>query len=162
MDILCSLTKKYIKGSFAKHSQSASSYRAKLLGMLAIRLFLLAIEAHYMVAGDKTQVFCDNIGAIYTFQRRSQRVTSGTKNADIQRILRQIQGRMTSSITSKHVCAHQDKSKKRSALSIAAQLNCRCDDLVKSAIYEAMMDAPGPAQGYVLPLEDACVFINDV
>ena len=24
------------------------------------------------------------------------------------------------------------------------------------------MDAPGPAQGYVLPLEDACVFINDV
>ena len=25
-----------------------------------------------------------------------------------------------------------------------------------------MMEVPGPAQGYVLPLEDACVFINDV
>ena len=25
-----------------------------------------------------------------------------------------------------------------------------------------MMDVPGPAQRYVLPLEDACVFINDV
>ena len=69
---------------------------------------------------------------------------------------------MKSPLASKHVRAHQDDSKKRSTLSIEAQLNCRCDDLAKTAIYEAMMDVPGPAQGYVLPLEDACVFINDV
>ena len=86
--IMCSSTKKYVKGSFAEHSQSASSYRGKLLGMLAIHLFLLAIKEHYMVEGDKNQIFCDNLRAIYTFQRRSQRVTSGEKNADIQRVLR--------------------------------------------------------------------------
>ena len=51
--ILCSLTKWYVKGLFSRHSQSASSYRGELLGMLAIHLFLLAIEEHYMVAGDK-------------------------------------------------------------------------------------------------------------
>ena len=129
--------------------------------MLAIHLFLLAIEEHYMVEGDKNQIFCDNLGAIYTFQQRSQRVTSGAKNVDIQRVLRRIQNRMTSPLTSKHVRAHQDDSKKRSTLLIEAQRNCRCDDLAKAAIYEAMMDVPGPAQGYVLPLEDACVFINN-
>ena len=69
---------------------------------------------------------------------------------------------MTSPLTSKHVCAHQDDSKKGSALSIEKQLNCHCDDLANAAIYKAMMNAPGPAQGYVLPLEDACVFINEV
>ena len=125
---MCSLTKRYVKGSFAKYSQLASSYRGKLLGMLAIHLFLLAIKEHYMVTGDKNQIFCDNLGAIYTFQRRSQRVTSGAKNADIQRVLRQIQNRMTSPLTSKHARAHQDDGKKRLTLSIEAQLNCRCDD----------------------------------
>ena len=60
---------------------------------------------------------------------------------------------MTITLTSKHVRAHQNDNKQRSALLIEAQLNCRCDDLAKAAIYEAMMDVPGPAQGYVLPLE---------
>ena len=41
--IFCSTAMKYIKGSFAEHSPSASSYRGEVLGMLAIHLFLLAI-----------------------------------------------------------------------------------------------------------------------
>ena len=49
--------------------------------MLATHLFLLAIKEHYMVAGDKNQVFCDNLWAVYTFQWCSQRVTPGAKNA---------------------------------------------------------------------------------
>ena len=88
--IFCSTAMKYIKGSFAEHSPSASRYRGKLLGMLAIHLFLFAIEEHYMMSGNSNQVFWENLGAIYTFERRSQRVTSGAKNADIQRFLRRI------------------------------------------------------------------------
>ena len=69
---------------------------------------------------------------------------------------------MTGTLTSNHVRAHQDDSKQRSALSIIAQLNYRCGDLAKAAIYEAMMEVPSPTQGFILPLEDTCVFVNDV
>ena len=121
--ILCSRSNKHTKGSFTEHSPSASSYRGELLGMLDIHLFLLAIEEHYMVSGNSNQVFCNNLGAIYTFQRCSQRVTLGANNADLQRVLRRIQERMTSSLDAKHVRSHQDDRKQRSALSIEAQLN---------------------------------------
>ena len=130
--------------------------------MLAIHLFILTIEEHYMVSGDINKVLCNNLGAIYTFKRPSQRVTSRAKNADVQRVLRQIQGLMTSTRDSKHVCAHQDESKLRSALSIESQLNCRCDDLAKAAVCEAMTEVAGPSQEYILPLENICVFIDDV
>ena len=119
--------------------------------MLAIHLFILTIEEHYMVSGDINKVLCNNLGAIYTFKRPSQRVTSRAKNADVQRVLRRIQGLMTSTLDSKHVCAHQDGIKRRSALSIKAQLNCRCDNLDKADVCEAMTEVPGLSQGYASP-----------
>ena len=69
---------------------------------------------------------------------------------------------MTSSPDSKHVQAHQDGSKRQSALSIEAQLNCHCGDLAKAAVCEAMFEVPGTSQSYILPLEDLSIFIDDV
>ena len=62
--------KKFLKGSFVKHfnSDSESSYQEKLLGMLAIHLFLLAIEEYYNVQGNNSKIYCDNKGTIFTSQ----------------------------------------------------------------------------------------------
>ena len=55
--------------------------------MLAIRLFLLAAEEYYGVISDGNKVCCNNKGALYTFAKKSKQVSSGTKNADINRVL---------------------------------------------------------------------------
>ena len=45
--LACKVTKRQIGGTFVEVSPSADSYREELLGMLAIRLFLLAVEEYY-------------------------------------------------------------------------------------------------------------------
>ena len=53
----------------------AGSYRGELLGMLAIRVFLLAVESFYGVAAPKhanNRVSCDNKSALYTFEKKSK------------------------------------------------------------------------------------------
>ena len=80
---------------------------------------------------------CDNKGAIYTVEKTGKTVPAGSKNADIQRVLRRIKARMTGKQTRHHVKAHQDDHKRRSRLSLVAQLNCVCDDMAKDAVKEA-------------------------
>ena len=132
--ICCTATNQKIAGSLVERSEGASSYRGELLGMLAIHLLLHAVEILHQVRGTGTNVFCDNKGAIYTFSKKHKRVSSGTKNADIHRVLRRVQSRMASSQVHKHVKAHQDDYQRRHKLSLPARLNCECDDLAKAAI----------------------------
>ena len=122
--IYCVRTRRNVRGAFAERSESASSYRGKLLGMLAIYLFLLAVEESGGMEGGTAEVHCDNKGAIYTFETTGKWVPAGSKNADIQRVLRRIKARMKGKQARHHVKAHQDDYKQRSQLSLAAQLNC--------------------------------------
>ena len=46
----CRQTGRQIQGSLVEVSPSAGSYRGEMLGMLAIRLFLLAVEEYYTTA----------------------------------------------------------------------------------------------------------------
>ena len=68
---------------------------------------------------------------------------------------------MRSSHHHRHVKAHQDDYRRRDRLSLAAQLNCECDDLAKAAVIEAVFDDThgGIAERQMLPLEPARVFI---
>ena len=56
----------------AEWSTAAGSYRGKLLGMLAVRIFVLVAEEYYR-ASTKEQtgnsVSCDNMGALHTFTK---------------------------------------------------------------------------------------------
>ena len=130
--IYCTATKQKITGSLVESSEGASSYRGELLGMLAIHLFLHAVETLCQVTGTGTNVFCDNKGAIYTFSKKHRRVSTGTKNNDIHRVLRQVQSCMKSSQNHHHVEAYQDDHQRRHRLGLPAQLNCECDDLAKA------------------------------
>ncbi len=108
--------------------------------MLAIHLLLHAVEQFYQSAGEDNKIYCDNKGAIYTFSKQHKRVSAGSKNSDIQRVLRRVQAQMSSSHQHRHDKAHQDNYRRRNQLSLAAQLNCECNDLAKAAVIEAVFD----------------------
>ena len=145
--------------------------------MLAIRLFLLAVEEYHGVITKDNRICCDNKGALFTFEKKSKRVPSGKANTDIQRVLRSINARMKSNFVQQHAKAHQDEVKKWSQMTFVEKLNFRCDILAKEAIKEYLakeMDrlletvtngvtfAPDPYDKYMLPLEAACVYIEGV
>ena len=159
--LYCTATRNKLRGSLVEHSEDASSYRGELLGMLAIHLLLHAVEQFYHSAGEGNAIYCDNKGAIYTFSKQHKRVSAGSKNNDIQHVLRRIQAQMKSSHQHRHVKAHQDDYRRRDRLSLAAQLNCECDDLAKAAVIEAIFDDKhgGIDERQTLPLESARVFI---
>ena len=167
--VLCKQTGQKICGHLVERSPDASSYRGELLGMLAIRLFLLAVEEHFEVSSSDNGVCCDNKGALYTFGKKSKRVPSGKANTDIQRVLRSIQSRSRSSFRQHHVKAHQDEVKKWERMTLEEKLNYHCDDMAKKAIktYAATRgghdaDNSAEADRFSLPLEAARVFVDGV
>ena len=54
------LTRDQIGGTFVEISSSTDSFRGELLGMLAIRLFLLAVEEYYGAVTEGNDVCCDS------------------------------------------------------------------------------------------------------
>ena len=108
----CRQTGRRISGTLVEKSRSAGSYRGEMLGMLAIRLFLLAVEEYHGVITKDNRICCDNKGALVTFEKKSKRVPSGKSNTDIQRVMRTIYARTKSNFVQRHVKAHQDEVKK--------------------------------------------------
>ena len=158
----CKQTKRHISGTLVEYSDSVDSYRGECLGMLAIRLFLLAVEEYYGVITDGNKVCCDNKGALYTFAKKSKRVSSGAKNADIKRVIRTIEQRTQSSVVQHHVKGHQDEYIKRSKLSWEASWNCLCDKMAKKAINDYLrrvrngaMEPLDNKSCWMIPLETA-------
>ena len=73
----CRETGEFVAGTLVERSPWASSYRGELLGMLAIRLLLLAIEEYFDAVTEGNTSFCDNMGVIHTFEKESKRVPQG-------------------------------------------------------------------------------------
>ena len=67
--IACTQTKRQILGTLIECSGYVGSYRGELLGMLAIRLFLLAVEEYHNTISDGNEVCCDNKWALFTFEK---------------------------------------------------------------------------------------------
>ena len=130
----CRQSGRKISGTLVEVSPSADSYRGEMLGMLAIRLFLLAVEEYYGVITVDNKICCDNKGALFTFEKKSKRVPSGKANTDILRVLRTINSRTKSNFVQRHVKAHQDEVKKWRMLTFEEKLNFNCDKLAKEAI----------------------------
>lgn len=106
--VACRQTKRQIGGTLLTEiSSSTDSYRENILGILPIRLFLLAVEEFYGTVTTSNNICCDNKGALYIFERKSQCVPSSKANTDIQRVLRTIKGRSKSTYIQHHVQDHQ-------------------------------------------------------
>ena len=63
--IYCTETGLKMSGHFYERSQKAGSYRAELLGLLAIHTLLAALEEFYAIPPSKGKICCDNQGALY-------------------------------------------------------------------------------------------------
>ena len=130
--------------------------------MLAIRVFLLAVESFYGATAPghiNNKVSCDNKSALFTFEKKSKRVTSSSSNADVRRALREVNKLATNKYQLEHVKGHQDRCKKRKDLTLEARLNIKCDEMAKEAVRNAAQD---PARDWrqKLPLEHASVYIR--
>ena len=139
--------------------------------MLAIRLFLLAVEEYYGAVTEGNNVCCDSKSALFTFEKKSQRVPAGSANTDIQRVLRTIKYRSKSTYIQHHVKAHQDEKKPFHKLTFEEQQNYHCDNMAKEAIqgyltlmveYEMEGETYVPPDTSRLPLELATVTIAGV
>ena len=138
-----------------------------MLGMLAISLFLLAMEEYYGAISDTNNIRCDNKGALYTFEKKSNRVSSSKSNADIQQVLRTISSRMKSNYVQHHIRAYQDNIKTWINLTNKEQINSHCDSMAKSDIKahlnkhaEFMVEMPDTEPTDCLLLEGTRVLID--
>ena len=161
-------TRRYIAGTLVERSPWANSYRGELLGMLAIRLFLLALEEYCDAVGQGTGAFCDCKGVITTFEKKTKRVSSGSSNGDVLRVLRAIQARTRGIYHHQHVKGHQDDAQRLDNLKFEALLNTYCDTWAKNAIIEYITSSGIRSVGSIardlqkLPLEAASVYLKGV
>ena len=149
-----------MSGSLAEWSTPAGSYRGKLLGMLAIRVFLLALESFYRAVAPghaNNKVSCDNKSTLYTFEKKSKQVTLSSRNPDVRRSLREVNKQATNKYQLEHVKGHQDRCKKQKNLTLEARLNIECDGMTKGAVRSAAQD-PVRDWRQKLPLEYASVY----
>ena len=64
-----------------------------MLGILAVRGFLLAVEEHFGLAsdtGEGNKVACNNKGALFTFAKRDKKIPVVSCNVDILRALQEV------------------------------------------------------------------------
>ena len=82
-----------VKGSLADWSSFAGSYRGEILGMLAVQVFLLAIEEYFHKSGkvvEGNKVSCDNKGVLVTFDKKCKRISAASSNVDVRRALQEL------------------------------------------------------------------------
>ena len=96
-------------GSLAEWSSLAGSYRGEMLGMLAVRVFLLAVEEYFQQhgkVGEGNRVSCDNKGALMTFDKTDKRIPAASSNAGVRRALRELDRLSPASYKLEHVKGH--------------------------------------------------------
>ena len=157
------LTGKRVEGSLAEWSSLAGSYRGEMLGMLAVRVFLLAVEEYFQQrgkVGKGNKMACDNKGALTTFDKKDKRVPAASSNADARRALRELNRWSSTGYKLEHVKGHQDRNKRLNSLTLEARLNVKCNEMAKQAVRASVKPGMGPL-GQTLPLEKCSVFIGE-
>lgn len=160
------MTNKRWSCSFYELSDLANSYRAELLGLYSIHVFILALATYFdRLESSTVNVRCDNKGALRASSRKFKRIRPTSKCADILRAFRQLRENLSGiHIHYAHVPAHMDDLLAWDDLTLDQQLNVQCDSLAKRALAKAnttISDASAHPDTRLLPLEQTAVFIKD-
>ena len=132
--IVCTACQRTLWGSFFEVSQSAGSYRGKLLGLVAIHTFATAIAQYFSVTEILGKISCDNMAALNQASKNRKHVGIGVKHSDLHRTIRTLKHSARTGFRYVHVKAHQDKLKAWRELTLSEQLNVLCDGLANRAI----------------------------
>ena len=150
--------------SFYEVSENANSYRAELLGLYSIHVFVHALSRYFELLDTTTiKLRCDNKGALRTSSRRHKRIRPSSKCADILRCLRTVHENLRVHIHYAYVASHMDDILQWHKLSIEQQLNVQCDTMAKSAATQAtrtIQSGTSHLNTSLLPLEQCAIFIN--
>ncbi len=149
-------------GSFYEVSKGAGSYRAELLGLLAIHTIAAALQQFFSIKHIVSKICCDNQGGLFKSKEFRRRVPTGASQADIQRSLRNVKVDLKGDITYEWVESHQDRYKTWEQLTLEQQLNCVCDALAKSAVSRSLRQNRPSTYLHLLPRERAAVFVAGI
>ena len=151
--------------TFYEVSNHANSYRAELLGLYSIHVFILALSIYFELLQHSTvKLRCDNKGALRTSSRKHKRIRPTSKCADILRCLRTLHSQLQNvHIHYAYVESHMDNVLQWDDLTPEQQLNVQCDSLAKSAVSLATQtsqsSSPHP-NTMMLPLEHCAILID--
>jgi hypothetical protein len=157
--IFCSKTGIRLTGTFWERSQSASSYRAEMLGLCSLHLLARALSEFYQIQDWDATLCCDNKSALEQSAYTRKRIRPSAKCADIQRSLKSTKHTFKGKFTYLHVYGHMDKYLLWHQLSLIQQLNCVCDTLAKQAVKIALTQGCHDRPTQLLPKEDVAVVI---
>ena len=121
--VMDTCTKRRFACSFAEWSPAAGLYRAELLGLCSIHLFILTLQQAFCInESAQNKICCDNEKALHKASLRPHRIPAGVKCPDLLRSLRNSGTELTISLQYEHVAAHMDDVLEWSQLSLAQQL----------------------------------------
>ena len=83
--VFCKTKKKVVlKGSYYEWCNRAGSYRGELMGLLAVHVFIMAVEQFRdLPLGARGLVACDNLGGLKKSKERRCKIPAGAKHADV-------------------------------------------------------------------------------
>ena len=74
----CMRTQWTLRSNFYERSKTANSNRGKLLGLVALHMFILAMARFYYLLGPVSpKICCDNISALWQSSWRRRRIKTG-------------------------------------------------------------------------------------
>ena len=85
--IYCTSCEKRVCGNFVESSTHAGSYRAELLGLLAIHTMVAAIEQFCIITVASAKICCNNQRALFKSKEYRCGIPTGSSQADIKQAL---------------------------------------------------------------------------
>ncbi len=85
--LVCTASKRTLRGSFYEISAAAGPYRGKLLGLVALHTLIFMVADYYNLQCTSGKICCDNISALNQASRICKRVRNGIKHSDLQRAI---------------------------------------------------------------------------
>ena len=160
--IVCTNTKKLVKGSFFERSLMASVNRGELLRMVAIHALVASAAAVYDLPVNHGSIHCDNMGALGKARTHNRRVKSSLRQGDLVRAIRAMKQGLFLQLRYKYVKSHQDDVTSWEMLPLDQRLNVICNTLAKQAVGRGLsMDAVNRSVPPLsLPFEQTSVVIG--
>jgi hypothetical protein len=145
--LVCTASKRTLRGSFYEISVAAGLYCGKLLGLVALHTLILAVVDYYNLQCASGKICCDNISALNQASRIRKQVRSRIKHLDLQRAISTYKCKVNMALKYQHVKAHQDTIKPWLMLTQEEQLNVICNKLAKEAVLRYLSNATQEGRG---------------
>lgn len=119
------------------------------------------MKLHFKLDGPFGTMHCDNERALGKASIYRRRIPSGSKHADLLRLLRSIKHDLQHAFTYHHIYGHADKKKLWHQLTLVEKLNVLCDNWAKGARLQGSQSTRD-TNTQSLPREKAAIFIRGI